>query len=362
MKNTLTEPVKNSLLALILFMTLSVFSSCGGDDGGDPDPQQQPTITGIEPAKGEVDDVITITGSNFSSTASDNTVSFNGVEATITSATATEIKTTVPATATTGKITVTVEGMNPATSTADFVVYNCSELTLTLKSGGYSIEAEVSGGTAPYEYALDNGSYQSESSMDADAADHTVKVRDANGCEASASIAAATLKTMADERDGQEYKVIKIGDQIWMAENLNTQLDTAQYCYDNLPANCTTNGALYTWPAAKVACPAGWKLPDNTEWETLITTLGGFDVAGGKMKAGGSSGLEMKYVGFRSNVGGYGGNTDRALFWSSDLPDDPDLQNKLGVYYSVSESRGDKVGTSEGYKNSGFCVRCLKIK
>ena len=358
MKNTFAELIKNSLLALILFMTVSIFSSCGGDDDGDPDPKPQPTITSIEPAKGEVGDEVIIKGTNFSTTASDNNVSFNGAVATVMSATATEIKTTVPATATTGNITVTIDGLDPATSSTSFEVFSCASLALELTSGGYSITAEATGGAAPYQYALGEGSFQSDNTFDVEAADATVKVKDANGCEATASITAATLKTFTDERDDQEYKIVKIGDQIWMAENLNIKSDTAQYCYDDLPANCEADGALYTWHAAKVACPAGWKLPDNAEWETLITNLGGFDVAGGKMKVGGSSGLEMRYVGFKLKDGDYYEDHGiGALVWS--FEEDSETR---AWYYAVSNNLGNEVEKSSTFKPSGLCVRCLKVK
>ncbi|UII29644.1 IPT/TIG domain-containing protein [Fulvivirga ulvae] len=355
MKNTLTESVKNSLLALILFMALSIISSCGGDDDGDTAPQQ-PSITGIEPAKGEVDDVVTITGSNFSTTASNNTVSFNGVESTVTSATATEIKTTVPAAATTGKITVTVEGMNPATSTSDFVVYNCYELTLTLKSGGYSIEAEASGGTTPYEYALDNGSYQSESSIDADATDHTVKVRDANGCEASASIAADALKTYTDKRDGQIYSVVKIGDQVWLGENFNLNTNTADstssWCPEDIAANCDTYGRLYTWYAASEMAPEGWRLPSQADWETLIAAVGGAATGGKAIQEGDFAALRS---GDRDKSNTFSGLGTYGYYWASTV--DSNNEN-LRVYYLIDAD--DPIDNSSISAAYGFSIRLIK--
>ena len=355
MKNTFVELVENSLLALILLTVVSVFSSCGGDDNGDPEPQQ-PAITSIEPAKGEVGDVVTIIGINFSATASGNKVSFNGVEASITSSTATEIKTVVPASATTGKVTVTVEGVDPVSSTSDFTVFDCSALTLTLASGGYSIEAEVSGGTAPYEYALDNGSFQSESNFDVDAIDHTVKVKDANGCEATSSISAATLKTYTDQRDEQTYSVVKIGDQVWLGQNFNLNTNTADstssWCPEDVAANCETYGRLYTWYVASEMAPEGWRLPTKDDWETLFEEVGGKSAAGDALVEAPFLALE---AGFRLANGSFGSPGTFGDFWSSSIDEDNPTK---GVYYELS-SPGVYQYSAEKTE-VGFSVRLIK--
>jgi hypothetical protein len=73
-----------------------------------PSPVQAATITAINPKSGKVGDVVTITGTNFSATPTDNVIKFNGVIATVTAATATALTVSVPATATTGAITLSV--------------------------------------------------------------------------------------------------------------------------------------------------------------------------------------------------------------------------------------------------------------
>jgi uncharacterized protein (TIGR02145 family) len=91
--------------------------------------------------------------------------------------------------------------------------------------------------------------------------------------------------TFTDPRDGQVYKIVRIGDQIWMAENLNFDLLGSE-CFNDDPGNCEKNGRLYRWSyVRKGPCPNGWHMPDIFEWETLFNFLGGNEIAGGKMKS-----------------------------------------------------------------------------
>ena len=79
---------------------------------------------------------------------------------------------------------------------------------------------------------------------------------------------------MKDPRDGQIYKTVKIGKQTWMAENLNYNADDS-YCFGPGDHDCFMSSRLYKWHAAMNACPAGWHLPDTSEWKTLISSVGG---------------------------------------------------------------------------------------
>lgn len=168
--------------------------------------------------------------------------------------------------------------------------------------------------------------------------------------------------SFTDPRDNQTYKTVKISTQIWMAENLNYAIENS-WCYDNDASNCTKYGRLYTWEAAKTACPSGYHLPDTLEWNALFDVVGGKDVAGKMLKsmnvwpflqnsedAFGFSALPAGYsYGQSFDNGGY-----NAYFWSSTE------SNNGEAYYMYFYSNTWDAGESDGSKDTGYSVRCLK--
>lgn len=97
-----------------------------------------------------------------------------------------------------------------------------------------------------------------------------------------------------DERDGQVYRTVKIGNQIWMAENLNYGKMTTnakmsvgeKWCYNNDETMCSGGrGGFYSKDVAVESCPLGWHLPSNEEWNELFKTVGGVEIAGIMLKS-----------------------------------------------------------------------------
>jgi uncharacterized protein (TIGR02145 family) len=112
------------------------------------------------------------------------------------------------------------------------------------------------------------------------------------------------------DNDNNNYTIVEIGTQAWMAQNLNVgiringDLDQTnnsiieKYCYDDQNNNCVTYGGLYEWDemmqyvtteGAKGICPTGWHIPKDAEWTVLTTFLGFESVAGGKLKETGTT-------------------------------------------------------------------------
>ncbi|MCL2260894.1 MAG: fibrobacter succinogenes major paralogous domain-containing protein [Fibromonadales bacterium] len=113
-------------------------------------------------------------------------------------------------------------------------------------------------------------------------------VPSSSSTSSSSTQTSACSGTFTDTRDSQSYRCVPIGNQVWMAENLNYDV-SGSLCYDNNPANCTTYGRLYDWATAMSVCPSGWHLPSDDEWTTLIDYVESqgscTDCAGTRLKA-----------------------------------------------------------------------------
>jgi len=153
-------------------------------------------------------------------------------------------------------------------------------------------------------------------------------------------------------------EAVKIGDQTWMSKNLNNPSKGGK-CYEDKPENCEKYGRLYNWDEAMKACPSGWHLPSDKEWQTLVDFAGGMDAAAGKLKA--KSGWEedgggSDEYGFSALPGGYGdpdGSFSNfgglGIWWTSEDND----------FAYIMYGGSSKVGVN--YLNESLLsVRCIK--
>ena len=131
---------------------------------------------------------------------------------------------------------------------------------------------------------------------------------------------------LVDERDGQEYDIIKIYESIWMTENLNFQSDNGSWCHSDNSNNCENFGKLYNWTAAMKACPQGWHLPSDGDWKLLEMSMLMLDSdnwgargnnQGNMIRAGGTSGMNVLMAGTRNVEGKYSILGTDAGFWTS---------------------------------------------
>ena len=214
--------------------------------------------------------------------------------------------------------------------------------------------------------------------------------------------------TMIDSRDGKTYKTVTIGEQTWMAENLNYEYNegTAKsYCYSNMTSNCDKYGRLYNWSAAmdsaalfsdaskgygngmtwnpegkiRGVCPEGWHLPDRNEWIELVYPMadsvderevlgkyfeGTYYGSGRKLKSVDGwigKGYVWDEYGFSALPGGdYLCSYDEfenigrgAIFFSS---------SEYNPYHAYVFGLADHVSARvwQDHKSKAFSVRCLK--
>jgi len=157
----------------------------------------------------------------------------------------------------------------------------------------------------------------------------------------------------------EKYKTVKIGNQIWMAENLNYNTNGSR-CYDNNPANCKKYGRLYDWNTAMKICDSGWHLPNNAEWLALANVAGGTAKGGKYLKsASGWNGTDA--YGFAALPGGYlhsdGSfrNIGNGGYWWSAS------ENGTGKAYNLfMRSHHEIAGLDGDSKSALFSVRCVK--
>lgn len=162
--------------------------------------------------------------------------------------------------------------------------------------------------------------------------------------------------TFTDSKDGRPYKVIKIGNQVIMAENYARAPKEGRFwAYDEDERNVVKNGYLYDFETAKSMAPDGWHLPTKDEWLALHQFLGGTDKeVYEQIKIGGSSSFEGTFGGWRFTRGTFNSLGASGHFWSSTEEGGKDAwQYKLSAYTGHAE-------LEKGDKGLGLSVRFFK--
>lgn len=149
-----------------------------------------------------------------------------------------------------------------------------------------------------------------------------------------------------------QLKSTKIGKQTWTAENLNINIP-GSWVYNGRSDYEQKYGRLYTWEAAQKACPTGWRLPTDTDWDELVNALGGEDVAAKKLQPQGQTGFNALLGGYANGssfwfIESYGG------FWSATSYDENH------AWYRFFTKKDDSLTKTYFSKNYGFSVRCVK--
>jgi uncharacterized protein (TIGR02145 family) len=233
---------------------------------------------------------------------------------------------------------------------------------------------EVSDKPAPEPSATQNDSTAAQN-------DTTSTQNDSTATQAD-STAAQDSSTFTDPRDGKTYRTVKLGERIWMAENLNYEIKDSlvsncdenggcdmgfptnrpqSWCNGNKQENCDKYGRLYNFEAAKVACPSGWSLPTVEEWPergnggypafvdyAVVEWGGGKDTYGftvlpaGEYKASSQSFLEPGRF---------------AFFWTSTIDN---LNHDCPTMIHFGNGSEGMVSVCADDENDGHSVRCVK--
>jgi uncharacterized protein (TIGR02145 family) len=203
------------------------------------------------------------------------------------------------------------------------------------------------------------------------------------GCNGAASQSITVIaplsfncgNNLTDIRDNKSYPTVVIGTQCWMAANLDygsslsatlTQRDNCtpeKFCYNDIPANCTSAGGLYQWDeimqysnvqASQGLCPPEWHVPTENEWNTLFNFYISNGFAGSPLKYSGYSGFLAYLDGARFKNVNWNFLDFATFFWSST----PRGNNKAWAH-GMNE-QNPSVSFYPGNRSNAFPSRCIK--
>lgn len=209
-------------------------------------------------------------------------------------------------------------------------------------------------------------------------------------CPVAAQVFNCGVDSLVDIRDGKKYATVAIGTQCWMQQNLNygqfvtstvsgmqhanttNNLIVEKYCQDNDSLNCDTLGGLYDWDEMmgyttlapnQGICPAGWHLPTDAEFATLVTYAGNSGNALKMLNVGmapnglgtNTSGFAALAGGDRDGLGVFYGKGLRFIFWTAS-----ESGPGAAWQYTLFAEDDSVAHLSDAGKPSGFSVRCIR--
>ncbi len=211
----------------------------------------------------------------------------------------------------------------------------------------------------------------------------------------SLDLVAAGLIGVVVDQDGRSNKWVKIGGQIWMAENLqvthwrggtiiptiDATLDIRfgddeyrrrQWPYNGDESLLGTYGRFYTHYTVMgdSLCPSGWHVPDTNDWDAMVEFLGGTSIAGGKLKttsvlwndpnegATNSSGFNAEPAGIRRGQGDWWHSGNESYFYLIEHIDDGTNYQKAYRFRQTNMSDASSKNTT--YQHTALPIRCIK--
>lgn len=247
----------------------------------------------------------------------------------------------------------------------------------TTNSNDGQISVLTSGGYPPFQYVWSN-SNTSNTIQNLAAGKYVVTVSDSRGQVVSDSL---ILSDFIEDIEGNRYQTVKIGEQIWMRENLRVQSapdgsPISSFAYEKDTTNVTSYGRLYTWDIAmngstaensQGICPDGWHIPSDSEFKALEMHLGMSEAeanlgntwrgegVGTALKAGGNSGFDAVLAGRLAPSGTFSVAGRMEYLWTSTESGAENAWRRCLDKYATNVGRWDTFP-----KSYGFSVRCIK--
>ena len=164
-----------------------------------------------------------------------------------------------------------------------------------------------------------------------------------------------------DVRDSQVYRTVQIGEQVWMAQNLNWNTK-GSYCLANDSLNCKSKGHMYPWSIAQSACPDGWHLPDTADFAYLKFYVkqnnGGIGV-GTSLKKGANDIFGFSSLvngGYQTGSNGQFSESDKMFYWTNS----EDADNKIYAHVRYLKNSSENLCYETFRKTWSLSVRCIK--